>query len=91
MGLYPEPLNTAQTNKNIRLNSPVDKLRKEILGSGSNNVIRYRCDPDSEMDGLLEIPAENPQKMAALIETAQHRMSDTEVPWDYLKIPFYLI
>jgi len=42
-------------------------------------VIRYRCDPEKELEGVLAIPAENPQKMEALIETAQHRMSETEV------------
>ena len=42
-------------------------------------MIRYRCDPEKELEGVLDIPAENPQKMEALIETAQHRMSETEV------------
>ena len=42
-------------------------------------MVRYRCDPDKKLEGTLEIPADNPQKMEALIETAQHRMSETEV------------
>ena len=42
-------------------------------------MIRYRCDPEKELEEVLEIPAENPQKVEALIETAQHRMSETEV------------
>lgn len=47
--------------------------------TGSSNVIRYRCDPEKELEEVLQIPAENPQKVEALIETAQHRMSETEV------------
>lgn len=34
MGLYPEPLNLNR-DKDIRLSSPVDRLRQDILGSGS--------------------------------------------------------
>ncbi|KAL5265854.1 hypothetical protein ACHWQZ_G006507 [Mnemiopsis leidyi] len=78
MGLYPEPLNIPK-NKDIRLKSPVDRLRQDILGSGSSNVIRYRCDPEKELEEVLQIPAENPQKVEALIETAQHRMSEIEI------------
>ena len=33
MGLYPEPLNLTK-NKDIRLKSPIDRLRQDILGSG---------------------------------------------------------
>eukprot|EP00116_Pleurobrachia_bachei_P003684 sb/3463946/ len=78
MGLYPQP-STLPAQKPVRLNSPIDKLRKEILGSGSNHVVRFRCDPSAELTEELVVPGENPQKLQALIETAKHRMSDMEV------------
>ena len=42
-------------------------------------MVRYRCDPDQQLDSLLTIPPENPQKLDALIKAAQQRMSDTEI------------
>ena len=42
MGLYPEPLNLSK-NKDIRLKSPVDRLRQDILGSGDLYFFVIRC------------------------------------------------
>ena len=45
MGLYPEPLNIPK-NKDIRLKSPVDRLRQDILGSGIYLVVTASIIPN---------------------------------------------
>ena len=42
-------------------------------------MVRYRCDPGEELHEELAIPSENPQKSAALILSAQYRMSEVEI------------